>query len=372
MVVTNPISSHATGVTSALLSGGAPSSVLAPGATSAPATTVGFHPLQPVVGTNGARTPMISLLEWAANLGLPAPRRQADSPQPTYEVATALGRALIRIGSTRATIRGVDVMLGHAPQFVSGEPCLHRIDYQKTLNPLLWPIEPRWGSTNRLIVIDAGHGGRDAGTESVDRRFYERKVTLDWALRLKAILESQGYRVAMTRTNETDLSLAERVFFAESLKADLFVSLHFNSAYPVNNKRGLETYVLTPPGLASSVIREGDDNPRLSFPNNAFDLENLNLAWQIQKSVVARTGAVDRGVQRARWLGVLRGQSRPAILVEGGYLSNAEEARKIGDPGYRQRLAEGVAAGLNALASPSVIESTMTSDNDLPPNRTLN
>lgn len=240
-------------------------------------------------------------------------------------------------------------MLGHLPQFVNGEPCLHRVDYQKTLHPLLWPIQPVWGSKNRLIVIDPGHGGKDSGTESVDRRYFEEKVTLDWALRLGAVLQKHGFRVALTRTNDTDMSLAERVLFAETCKADLFVSLHFNSAYPINHKRGLETFVLTPPGLASSVVRDGEDNLRLAFPNNGFDLENLNLAWRVHKSVISRSGAFDRGVQRARFMGVLRGQSRPAILVEGGYLSNPEDAKKIGDPAYRQRLAEGVAAGIVGL-----------------------
>ncbi len=337
-----------------------------------PPVSTARHPLQPLIQANPMRNPLISLFEWAGNLGLVAPRRVAENPQPTYEIATAMGRALIRVGSTRATIRGVDVMLGHLPQFVNGQPCVHRVDYQKTLHPLLWPIQPVWWSTNRLIVIDPGHGGKDAGSESIDRRYFEERVTLDWAHRLALVLQKHGYRVALTRTNDADMSLAERVLFAETLKADLFVSLHFNSAYPINHKRGLETFVLTPPGLASSVVRDGEDNLRLAFPNNGFDLENLNLAWRVHKSVIARSGAIDRGVQRARFMGVLRGQSRPAILIEGGYLSNPDDAKRIGDPSYRQRLAEGVAAGIAALDPVPVLEPTIGQSGEPPVDRGAN
>ena len=102
--------------------------------------------------------------------------------------------------------------------------------------------------------------------------------------------------------------------------------------------------------MASSVVRDGEDNARLIFPNNAHDPSNLRLAWAVQRAVLQSTGAVDRGVQRARFMGVLRGQNRPAILVEGGYLSNPDEARKIADPVYRQRLAEGVASAIRSFA----------------------
>lgn len=292
---------------------------------------------------------MISLKEWAAHFGLAAPRRVSDTPSPTYEIRTGPLKALIRIGSPKATVAGIDVMLGHLPQFVGGDPCLHRLDFQKTLYPLLWQEAIPLVGTNRVIVVDAGHGGKDVGTSSPDGRFYEKTATLDWALRLRRLLEAQGWKVICTRTNDIELSLAQRVLIAEECKAALFISLHFNSAQPVHERRGLETYALTPAGLASSLIREGEDNPKLWFQNNGHDLSNLLLAWRIQKGLLNKTGAADRAVQRARFLGVLRGQDRPAILVEGGYLSNAEEARRIGDPSYRQKLAEGIAFALREL-----------------------
>jgi N-acetylmuramoyl-L-alanine amidase len=68
---------------------------------------------------------------------------------------------------------------------------------------------------------------------------------------------------------------------------------------------------------------------------------------RIQRTLLKVTGAKDHGVRRARFMTVLRGQNRPAVLVEGGYLSNPREARRIADPAYRQKLAEAVAAALN-------------------------
>jgi N-acetylmuramoyl-L-alanine amidase len=108
----------------------------------------------------------------------------------------------------------------------------------------------------------------------------------------------------------------------------------------------VETYCLTPTGMASSVTRGYNDDVRQVFPNNAFDTENLQYAVRFQRALLEVNGTTDRGVRRARYQAVLRGHSRPAVLIEGGYLSNPREARKIADPAYRQKLAEAVAKGL--------------------------
>jgi N-acetylmuramoyl-L-alanine amidase len=157
------------------------------------------------------------------------------------------------------------------------------------------------------------------------------------------LLANDGWQVFLTRTTDVDLPLSNRVAFAEARKADLFLSLHFNSAAPNDREAGLETYCLTPTGMPSNVSRGYGDDPALAFPNNAFDAQNLQLALRVHRALLQVNGRLDRGVRRARFLGVLRGQNRPAVLVEGGYLSNPGEARRIADPAYRQRLAEGLA-----------------------------
>jgi N-acetylmuramoyl-L-alanine amidase len=94
------------------------------------------------------------------------------------------------------------------------------------------------------------------------------------------------------------------------------------------------------------VTRGYNDDAALAFPNNAFDAQNVQFALQVHRALLQVNGRHDRGLRRARYLGVLRGQNRPAILVEGGYLSNPREARLIADPAYREKLAEAVAQAL--------------------------
>jgi N-acetylmuramoyl-L-alanine amidase len=217
---------------------------------------------------------------------------------------------------------------------------------KKTLGPLIGGAPMSFLRTNPTIVIDPGHGGEDAGTKSVLGNRYEREFTLDWARRLASLLTANGWQVFLTRSNDTHVSLADRIAFAEEHKAGLFLSLHFNSAAPDERQAGLETYCLTPAGMASSVTRGYGDDPAQTFPNNAFDAENVQLAAWVHRALLQINGRRDRGVRRARYLGVLRGQNRPAILIEGGYLSNPVEARRIADPPYRQQMAEAVAKAL--------------------------
>jgi N-acetylmuramoyl-L-alanine amidase len=142
------------------------------------------------------------------------------------------------------------------------------------------------------------------------------------------------------------------VAFADEHKADLFISLHFNSAAPNQRQAGLETFCLTPSGMPSTLTRGYEDDASQVFANNGYDAENLQLAYRLHQALLKENGLADRGVRRARFLGVLRGQNRPAVLIEGGYLSNPQEARRIADPAYREKLAEAVADALLAKPEP--------------------
>ena len=195
-------------------------------------------------------------------------------------------------------------------------------------------------------MLDPGHGGKNAGTESVLLNANEKEFTLDWARRLGRLLATNGWQVFLTRTNDSDVALSNRVALAEEHHADLFISLHFNSAEGAPEQVGLETYCLTPVGMPSTIKRGYGDDPLLEFANNAFDEQNFQFALKVHRALIKETGVADRGVRRARFLGVLRGQNRPAILIEGGYLSNPREARRIADAAFRQKLAEAVADAL--------------------------
>ncbi len=187
--------------------------------------------------------------------------------------------------------------------------------------------------TNRVIVIDPGHGGINAGTLNVLGGAPEKVYTLDWAKRLVPLLQSNGWTVFLTRTNDVDVSLLNRVAFAEAHHADLFISLHFNSSAPDKKQGGLETYCLTPTGMPSTLTRGYADLWSDNYPNNAFDVQNLLLAVRLHEAVLRASGEEDRGIRHARFMGVLHGQRRPAVLVEGGFLSNPIEAKRIEQPG---------------------------------------
>jgi len=266
----------------------------------------------------------------------------------------------------------MEFYLGFPPEIIAGQPCIHALDVRKNLEPMIdHPVGVT--KTNPVIVLDPGHGGTDTGTRSVFDGRYEKDFTLDLARRLQWLLTSNGWTVVLTRTTDINLAVSNRVAFAERQRADLFVSLHFNSSAPDHEQAGLETYCLTPAGMPSNLTRGYRDNPALAFPNNNFDLQNMQYAVLLHRAVLKVNGRLDRGVRRARFLGVLQNQNRPAVLIEGGYLSNLREAREISDPVYRQRLAESIANALvsdngppRSLASHSAAAASGTNNSAVP------
>jgi N-acetylmuramoyl-L-alanine amidase len=291
-------------------------------------------------------TTWTSLNRWAAGHNVGAPHQLADLPVTAYALGSKNGVMVLEIGSHEASWNGIQVNLGFAPEMIDGEIYLHGLDLQKCLEPLLCG-PPLTFSADRTVVIDPGHGGSNTGTTNVLDRRFEKEFTLDWAKRLKPLLETNGWTVFLTRTSDVYVTNADRVVFAETHHADLFISLHFNASGNGDRKaRGLETYCITPTGMPSTLTRGFADPWSEILPNNAFDAQNLQLAVRVHSVVLRSAGIEDRGVRHSRFDTVLRGQNRPAILVEGGYLSNPREAAQIESPEYRQKLAEAVANAL--------------------------
>ena len=287
-----------------------------------------------------------SLNRWAAAHSLGAPHRLSGLPVTSYEIGSPNGMMVLTIGSRAATWNGVEIHFGFAPEIIDGEVFLHGLDLGKNLEPLLCG-PPLAFSPNRIIVIDPGHGGVNPGTQSVLDNRSEKEFTLDTVLRLKPLLEAEGWKVFLTRTSDVTVSNYSRVTFAEAQHADLFISLHFNSTADRDKKTGgLETYCITPTGMPSTLTRGYADPWLENLPNNAFDARNLQLAVRVQSALARATGLEDRGVRRSRFDTVLRGQNRPAILVECGYLSNPREAKLIESAEYRQKLADAIANAL--------------------------
>lgn len=315
--------------------------------------------------TNHVVNAWIPMRAWCEENKAGPLQRISSGVAPTFALKTAKGLLIFRAYDLVAYWNSMELHLGFAPQIVNGQLLVNSLDLVKNIQPLLRPLMLP-DRTNRIIVIDPGHGGANLGTKSVLNGAYEKEYTLDWAKRLMPILATNGWKVFLTRTTDVDISLTNRVTFTDACKADLFLSLHFNAApSPTDHdEAGIETFCVTPTGMPSTLKRDFDDDASLVFPNNRFDAENLQYAVQVQRSLLKISDARDHGVRRARFMTVLRGQNCPAVLVEGGYLSNPREAKRVADPAYRQKLAEAVAAAL--IEKPSVHSAAAAVDAKVP------
>jgi N-acetylmuramoyl-L-alanine amidase len=174
-----------------------------------------------------------------------------------------------------------------------------------------------WGQASSTVVIDAGHGGFDRGGVP-GQRIAEKDKTLDVALRLRRILQADGYRVVMTRDRDVFIPLGTRTAIANSYRNASFVSIHFNCSTRAG-ANGIETYYY-----------RGD---------------SAGLAASIHRNVVAGAPTENRGIRR-RGFFVLRRTAIPSVLVECGFLTNPTEGRLAQTDSYRQKLAEQIARGI--------------------------
>ncbi|MDR0692976.1 MAG: N-acetylmuramoyl-L-alanine amidase [Puniceicoccales bacterium] len=215
-------------------------------------------------------------------------------------------------------------------------------DYRYHIQPLL-PMTKHHHKKLKIIALDAGHGGEDNGATAQWDKLQEKFLTMDVCLRLAKLLEKKGYKVVFTRSQDKKVPLPERTQIANRAKADLFVSIHFNSA-PSASASGIETFTLTPSTQASSY-QTASRNAHENFVGNAFDSLNIVLGYCLQSSLTARTLAIDRGVKHSTFV-VLRDLKCPGILVECGFLSNREECKKIASSAYRDTLAQSIFDGI--------------------------
>jgi N-acetylmuramoyl-L-alanine amidase len=266
----------------------------------------------------------------------------------------------LEVASDRIEVEldGQRVFLGQALVSRGGNLYITKIDLERCLLPLVRPaLIGRTKPKPKTIVIDPGHGGPDKG--KINERFnvFEKTFTLDTSLRLKKILEARGWKVVLTRSDDRQLKpgkledLKRRADIADDVNADVFVSIHFNAvADEVEKVSGLEVYRFTPqhqPPVTRALRRLDDE---ILNPGNTNDAWNSMLAYSIQRRMLKDLKLDDRGFKHDR-LAVLRFANCPAVLIEGGFLSNTAEARRIATPAYRQQLAEAIANGLTAYAT---------------------
>jgi len=192
-----------------------------------------------------------------------------------------------------------------------------------------------------VVVLDPGHGGQDSG--AMCGGVLEKDLTLDVAHRIDRLLEAEGIATVMTRLGDTYVSPADRAAFANRVSDCIFVSIHFNEDnQPVSS--GVETYYaahqMTPGSFGTSWL------PFLwgalsELPN----AESQSLAGFIQEALVARTQAFDRGTKANQFF-VIANVTSPAVLIEGGFLTNKEDVSRLASEDYREQIAAAVSDGI--------------------------
>ncbi len=278
---------------------------------------------------------------------------QGNTKMVDHRITLGDGRVRLELGGNprEIYINGVKHWLSFPAVIQNDQILISRFDLAKTIEPSLRPSMIANVRPFHTVVIDAGHGGKDRGASS--RVGAEKEYTLDVCRDLKTALEAMGLRVIVTRDGDEFLSLEDRAELANGINDAVFVSLHFNSAGDGGRANGFEVYAMTPQGAASTADTAASLDQFEEVPGNEFDNASLALATCVQHSILGHIPQVDRGVRRARFA-VLRLTRAPAILVEGGFLTNAQESRSINDPAWRERLAEAIAQGVKSFQDVAV------------------
>lgn len=278
----------------------------------------------------------------------PAP---IEEPAPVRESSPATMRAAEAAGVSSPSVSrgGFWKGLCHALRMQNTMPC---VGLAVLAGCLTFVIAPDEGPTLEsrvsaaldpslpVIVIDAGHGGKDDGARS--NGLVEKNLTLDVAFRVDRLLKTFGFRTQFTRDADTYLSLSERAAVANGIENSLFVSLHFNQSSN-SAASGVETYYATEkvaPEAEWTWVGYFNESAPLADADTGED-----LAGYVQAALLSRTEAANRGI-KARRLYVVRNTRAPAVLVECGFLSNPFEARLIATAGYRDRLAAAIVEGV--------------------------
>jgi N-acetylmuramoyl-L-alanine amidase len=209
-------------------------------------------------------------------------------------------------------------------------PALRRVERHRRAEPFA------------LVVLDPGHGGADSG--AMAGGVLEKDLTLDITRRVERLMAAQGVATLMTRTGDSYVTLADRVALANRVDDAIFVSIHFNEgARPVAS--GVETYFASQ--QTTSATRLASWLPFLPIiSSDEPNVDSQSLAGFIQQELVVQTRATDRGTKTEQFY-VLSKVRHPAVLVEGGFLTNKDDVAKLGDANYREAMAAAISSGIS-------------------------
>lgn len=177
------------------------------------------------------------------------------------------------------------------------------------------------------IFLDPGHGGKDDGAHSLEKPVYhEKNLTLTTTKLVETYLQQLKLSVLLSRDKDVYLTLDDRTTLAEKKQAKLFVSIHFNAALSTS-AHGIEVFYY-------KSDKDADRSKKSKL-----------LADDVLKEVLSSTQAKSRGVKHGNYA-VIRESKMPAILIEGGFMTNSDEMEKMKDPQYLKKIAWGIAKGI--------------------------
>lgn len=214
------------------------------------------------------------------------------------------------------------------------ESIINDINKAKKEAPTVTPIETKINKDgliertkeSTLIVIDAGHGGKDSGALSTNKKSKEKTIALQTAQKLEVALNEKGYKTFMSRSDDTFVDIYKRARTSNSINATLFISLHCNST-PSNNRENIEGIeVLYAP--RERVKRKSEDQSK--------------FAKLLLNNILAETNANNRGIKSRPDLVVLNSTDATAALIEMGFMTNSRELSNMQDDDYQNKIVTGI------------------------------
>ncbi len=220
---------------------------------------------------------------------------------------------------------------------------------------------------NKVVVLDAGHGGKDSGAIGRGKKMYEKYAVFDVMKYLEDALKRRGYKVYITRNSDKFIKVRHRTVLANKKKADIFISIHANAAHKskVDKLQGIETFFLSPARSARAkrvaALENKSDIRKMSGSSKKAFLESLNrpritashkLSIDIQKNMLysarrIHKDVVDSGVREGPFW-VLVGAQMPSVLIEIGYITHKKEGKRLFNKRYQEALAVGIANGVDS------------------------
>src|SRR5438477_9786099 len=272
-------------------------------------------------------------------------------------------------GSREAMINGARSWLCFPLIEQDGKYLVSRTDVAKTIEPLVRPHRVAVGKVE-TVVLDPGHGGHDKG--QVSKYGSEKDFALDVARKLRPLLQSKGLRVIMTREGDYFVPLEVRAQIANAARDSIFVSIHFNATNDDPNATGFEIFSFTPRGAPSTSDSAVAPSSLSTQPGSAVDAQSMALSACIYHSMLGHIPEFDRGIKRARFA-VLRLTKVPAVLVEGGFLTERGESQLIAKKDWRKKLAHAISVGIESYRAlgikkqPPLLVADYRKENKSPP-----